>query len=167
MQDPGLILAERGQKRMGLITIWERSKNTTVVCAMSSGGLYASPMFIFPWSRMSPLLEKNGPPGSVYSCSKTGWINEELFVIWSKHFAQFIHASNNNKMLFILGNHSTHGSGEAYDICGEKGIVIVSLPPHTSHRLQPLNVVFYSPLKAHENQEHSKIYPLRCSRAIQ
>jgi len=106
-----------------------------------------------------PALRKNGPPGSVYSCSKTGWINEELFVIWLKHFAQFIHASNNNKILFFLGNHSTHCSGEAYDICGEKGIVIVSLPPHTSHRLQPLNVVFYSPLKAHENQEHSKNYP--------
>ena len=153
VQDPGLILAERGQKRVGSITSWERGKNITVVCAMSSGGLYAPPMFIFPRARMSPLLEKNGPPGSVYSCSKTGWINEELFVVWLKHFAQFTHASNDNKMLLILDNHSTHCSSEAYDICREKGIVMVSLPPHTSHRLQPLDVVFYSPLKTAYKRE--------------
>ncbi|XP_065561220.1 uncharacterized protein LOC136027698 [Artemia franciscana] len=149
VQDPGLILAEQGQKCAGSITSWERGKNITVVCAMSSRGLYAPPMFIFPRSRMSSVLEKkNGLPGSVYSCSKTTWINEELFVVWSKHFAQFTHASNDNKMLLILDNRSTHYSAEARDTCKEKGIVMVSLPPHTSHRFQPLDEVFYSPLKA-------------------
>jgi hypothetical protein len=33
-------------------------------------------------------------------------------------------------------------------ICKENGIVVVSIPPHTSHRLQPLDVTFYGPLKA-------------------
>ncbi|XP_039288428.1 uncharacterized protein LOC120352360 isoform X2 [Nilaparvata lugens] len=35
----------------------------------------------------------------------------------------------------------------------ENGIVMVSLPRHTSHRLQPLDVVFYSPLKAAYRRE--------------
>ena len=176
MQNPGLILAERGQKRVGPITIWEMSKNITVVCTMSSGGLYASPMLIFPRCHLSPLLEKNGPPGSVYSCSKTGWIYEELFVVWLKHFAQFTHAINDNKMIIILDNHSAHCSAETYDICRENGIVMVSLPPHTSHRLQPLDAIFYSPLKAAYKRECDlfiktrnfvKNNPLRCSRDIQ
>lgn len=38
VQDPGLILAERGQKRVGSISSWERGKNITVVCAMGTGG---------------------------------------------------------------------------------------------------------------------------------
>ena len=76
--------------------------------------------------------------GSMKNCSLFGL----------KNFAQFTHASHYNKMLLILDNHSTHCSAEAYDICREKWIVMVSLPPHKSHRLQPLDVVFYSPLKA-------------------
>nr|XP_023021874.1 uncharacterized protein LOC111510207 [Leptinotarsa decemlineata] len=60
VQDPGLILAERGQKRVGSITSWERGKNSTVVCAMSTGGSYVPPMFIFPRTRTSQLLEKMG-----------------------------------------------------------------------------------------------------------
>jgi len=51
-------------------------------------------------------------------------------------------------MIIILDNHSAHCSAETYDICRENGIVMVSLPPHTSHRLQPLDAIFYSPLKA-------------------
>ncbi|XP_074040373.1 uncharacterized protein [Leptinotarsa decemlineata] len=153
VQDPGLILAERGQKRVGSITSWERGKNITVVCAMSTGGSYVPPTFIFPRTRMSQLLEKNGPPGSIYGCSKTGWINEELFLTWLQHFAEFTHTSVENKMLLILDNHSTHCSAEAYAFCRENGVVMVSLPPHTSHRLQPLDVVFYSPLKSAYKRE--------------
>ncbi|XP_065578590.1 uncharacterized protein LOC136038999 [Artemia franciscana] len=56
-------------------------------------------------------------------------------------------------MLLILDHHPTHCSAEAYDICREKRIVIVSLPPHISHRLHPLDVVFYSPLKTAYKRE--------------
>lgn len=114
--------------------------------------MYVPPMFMFPRSHMSPLLEKNGLPGSVYNWSKTGWINEDLFLTWLKHFAELTHAREDNKMLLILDNHSTHCSAEAYNFCRENGIVMVSLPPHMSHRLQP-DVVFYSPLKAAYRRE--------------
>lgn len=63
---------------------------------------------------MSQLLKKNGPPGSIYGCPKTGWINEELFLTWLHNFAEFTHTSVENKMLLILDNHSTHCSAEAY-----------------------------------------------------
>lgn len=153
VQDPGSVLAEKGQKRVGSVTSWERGKNITVVCALSTGGQYVPPMFIFPRQRMSPLLGKNGPPGSIYHCSKSGWITEELFMIWLQHFSDFTHASTVNKMLLILDNHTTHCTLEAYDFCKERGIVMLSLPPHTSHRLQPLDVTFYSPLKAAYRRE--------------
>ncbi|KAI4466323.1 hypothetical protein MML48_3g00001809 [Holotrichia oblita] len=103
----------------------------------------------FPKDTYVPIVgKKNGPPGSIYKCSKTGWINEDLFRTWLKHFAQFVHVSVENKILLVLDNHSTHCSAEAYEFCRENGVIMVSLPPHTSHRLQPLDVVFCSPLKA-------------------
>ncbi|CAH4034246.1 unnamed protein product [Pieris brassicae] len=72
VQTPGKILAAKGQKRVGSITSWERGKNITLLCAMSSAGGYNPPMFIFPRKRMTPLLEKDGPAGALYKCSANG-----------------------------------------------------------------------------------------------
>ncbi|KAK9718232.1 hypothetical protein QE152_g23272 [Popillia japonica] len=40
-------------------------------------------------------------------------------------------------MLLVLDNHSTHCSAEAYEFCRENGVIMVPLPPDTSHRHQP------------------------------
>jgi hypothetical protein len=147
VQDPGLILAPKGQKRVGSITSWERGKNVTVVCTLSANSSLNPPMFIFPRQRMSHVLEKDVPSCAIYHCSKSGWINEDLFMVWLKHFAGHTSSSIENPVLFILDNHSSHCTLEAYKYCRENGIVVVPIPPHTSHRLQPLDVTCYGPLK--------------------
>lgn len=40
VQDPGTIIAEKGQKRVGSVTSYERGKNITVICAVSAAGSY-------------------------------------------------------------------------------------------------------------------------------
>ncbi|XP_069684802.1 uncharacterized protein [Periplaneta americana] len=87
VQEPETILAPKGQKRVGAATSAERGTHATVICAMSAAGNYIPPMFIYARKRMSPTLEKGGPPVALYSCSKNGWSNEELFLKWLKHFA--------------------------------------------------------------------------------
>ncbi|XP_050302777.1 uncharacterized protein LOC126740692 [Anthonomus grandis grandis] len=84
--DPGKVLAEKGQRRVGAVTSGERGRNISVMCAMSAAGNFVPPMFIFLRQRMTPLLEKDGPPGAFYTHSKNGWINEELFndFSWAK-----------------------------------------------------------------------------------
>nr|CAH7764118.1 unnamed protein product [Callosobruchus chinensis] len=44
-------------------------------------------------------------------------------------------------------NHSSHISLEAYRLCRSKFTHLVSLPPHTSDHLQPLDLTFFGPLK--------------------
>lgn len=51
---------------------------------------------------MTPLLEKGGPPGALYPNSKNGWINEELFVHWLKHFAAYAKPTQESSVLLIL-----------------------------------------------------------------
>lgn len=147
------ILAKKGQKQVGLISSAERGTNTTVVCCFSAAGFYIPPMFIFKRQRMTPLLEKDGPPGALYTCSKSGWITEELFVKWLEHFQKTTKCSSAEPVLLVLDNHSSHVSLCAYNFCKANGIVMVSLPPHTSHRIQPLDVVFFGPLKKAINRE--------------
>ncbi|KAJ8948869.1 hypothetical protein NQ318_013523 [Aromia moschata] len=50
-------------------------------------------------------------------------------------------------------NHESHISLEVYYLAKENGIDMISLPPHTSHQTQPLDISFYGPLKtAYINQ---------------
>lgn len=56
-------------------------------------------------------------------------------------------------MLLIVDNHYSHRSLEAYDFCHRNGIVMLSFPPHTSHKLQPLDLTFSGPLKKAFNTE--------------
>ncbi|KAJ8945555.1 hypothetical protein NQ318_020401 [Aromia moschata] len=153
VQKPAKILAPKGQKQVGSVISWERGKNVTVVCAVSASGQFVSPMFIFPRARMNPQLMRDGPIGAVYRCSKNGWINEELFFDWIKHFHQHVKSSEKDPVLLILDNHGSHISLEIYAYCRSNGIVMVSLPPHTSHRLQPLDLTFFGPLKNALNRE--------------
>lgn len=153
VQKPGKILGPKGQKQVGAMISWERGKNITVVCAFNASGSYIPPMFIYPRKRMSPLLERGGPAGAIYKCSHNGWTNEELFLEWLRHFSQSVKPTNDEPVLLILDNHGSHISLPSYEFCRKNYIHIVSIPPHTSHRLQPLDISFFGPLKNAFNRE--------------
>lgn len=150
---PSKIIAPKGQKQVGAATSWERGKNVTVCCCMSAIGHFIPPMFIFPRIRMTPALERGGPPGSVYTCSKSGWMMEDLFLDWLKHFVAHTRPSVEDVVLLILDNHGSHISLAIYDYCRENGVLMLSLPPHTSHRTQPLDLTFFGPLKLQYHRE--------------
>ena len=50
-------------------------------------------------------------------------------------------------ILSILDGHCSHKSLDVIEKCRENHIHLLTLPPHTSHRMQPLNVSFFWPLK--------------------
>nr|CAH7712938.1 unnamed protein product [Callosobruchus chinensis] len=113
-------------------------------------------MLIYPQKRMSPALQRNGPIGALYACSTNGWINSELFVEWLKHFEKNVNPTETNPVLLILDNHSSHISLEAYRLCRSQFIHMVSLPPHTSDHLQPLDLTFFGPLKNQLYREYDQ-----------
>jgi hypothetical protein len=46
VQEPGSILAPKGQKRVGSVTSWEWGKNVTAMCVMNASDCFIPPMFI-------------------------------------------------------------------------------------------------------------------------
>lgn len=69
------------------------------------------------------------------------------FYLSIQHFQKQVNATPENPVLLLLGNHDSHISIQVVNFCKEKGIHLVTFPPHCSHRLQPLDVSVYSPLK--------------------
>lgn len=90
---------------------------------------------------------RDGPIGSIGAGNASGWMQEKEFVQLLKHFQQHTNSSMSHKVLLLLDNHSSHISIHALDFCKENGIVVLSFPPHCSHRLQPLDRSVYGPFK--------------------
>lgn len=148
---PPKIVALRGLKQVGKLTSAERGKTITVVCCFNAAGNYIPPAMIFPRKNMVDRLLKGAPPGSIGLTSKSGWINEDIFILWLKHFVRHVRPSVEQKHVIILDGHASHKTLYAIDIARENGVVLMCLPPHTTHRLQPLDLVFYGPLKTAYN----------------
>lgn len=147
------ILAPKGQKQVGMAVSGERGTTTTVVCAFSASGKYIPPFFIFKRKRMNPQLLRGGNANMVAAVSDSGWINENLFVDWVHHFISYAKPTVAEPILLILDNHESHVSLGSYLLCRQNGIILLSLPPHTSHRMQPLDLTYFGPLKTAYNKE--------------
>lgn len=95
-------------------------------------------MFIFPRIRYKEHFITGAPQGSVGTSTRSGWINEDTFADFLEHLVQHTNCSSDHPMLLNLDNHEAHISLRGVDIAKKKGIVLFTLPPHTSHLLQPL-----------------------------
>ncbi|XP_047108578.1 uncharacterized protein LOC124777278 [Schistocerca piceifrons] len=144
VQKPERILAPKGVKQIGGATSWESGKNVTVICCFSAAGSYIPPTFIFPRKRMSNLLSKGGPVGAMYGCSVNGWSNESLFFELIQHIQNNVKSTIDDPVLLILDNHSSHVSIDIFEFCKKHSIFTVTIPPHNSHKLQPLDVTSFS-----------------------
>ena len=83
-----------------------------------------------------------------FAVSKKGWTNEDLGLSWlSKVFEPTTRSkAGHSKRLLIVDGHSSHVNMKFIDYCDEHNILLGILPPHSTHRLQPLDVAIFSPL---------------------
>lgn len=149
---PRKIIARKGAKQVGKITSGEKGKTVTTVCCMSAGGTFVPPMLIFPRKNMSQSLLNGAPVGTIGCASPNGWIDAEIFLKWLHHFISHVKPSPTDKHLLVLDGHCSHKTMQVIDLARENGIDILVLPPHTTHRLQPLDTVFYKPLSDNYNK---------------
>ena len=139
---------------MGALSSAERGQLVTVEICMSASGYYIPPMFIYPRVRMKPELMDQAPPGAIVEAHKSGWMQSDIFVKWFKHFCQCCNPTADKPVLLILDGHKTHTQNlEFINMARERSVVVLCLPPHCSHRLQPLDVAFMKPLMIYYAQE--------------
>lgn len=76
-----------------------------------------------------------------------GWMIRELFLQVMKNFVQYPHSSKENECLFIYDNHESHLDPQVISNTKENDVIIVTIQPHCSSKLQPLSVELYKSLK--------------------
>ena len=82
---------------------------------------------------------------------QNAWMTRWLFESWISHFLEYLKAGpgidHSNRHLLILDGHNSHVTLEVVKISMQSGLDIISFPSHTSHALQPLDVVCFKPFK--------------------
>ena len=120
---------------MGSITSGKRGQLVTVVYTIGASGNVLLPMFIFPRVNYHDDFIRASPNGSIGCCTKTGWMNEDIFVDYLQHIIHHTRCTPEHKILLILDNHQSHVSLRVVDIAKANGIDLFTLPPHCSHCL--------------------------------
>ncbi|KAF2885597.1 hypothetical protein ILUMI_20581 [Ignelater luminosus] len=57
-----------------------------------------------------------------------------------RHFIKMISSTKENPTLVITDNHESHLASEVLNIAKENGVILRTIPPHTSHKLQTLDL---------------------------
>lgn len=147
VQRPNKIVAQKGIKQVGAVTSAERGRLVTVAVAINAQGGHIPPFFVFPLKRYQDHMIREGPIGSAGAGNASGWMQEAEFLLFLEHFKKQVKPTIDQKCLLLLDNHVSHVSIYALDFCKNNGIVLLSFPPHCTHRLQPLDRAVFGPFK--------------------
>ena len=100
VRKPDRIIGRRGTKQLGAITSAERGTLITVVGTISASGNSIPPYFIFPRVKFQRHFFYGAPPGSKGDANPSGWITEEHFLDFLKHFVEHVRAPTKNLAFF-------------------------------------------------------------------
>lgn len=151
VHNPPNIIGQKGLKQIGQVTSGERGVLVTACCFINAMGNSVPPYLIFPRVHFKDRMLTGGPPGIGGGASKSGWVNSLLFIDILKHFHKFVKSTAESPVLLIFDNHESHISIGSLEFCKNHGIILLTLPPHTSGKLQPLDKTVYKSLKTNFN----------------
>ncbi|XP_058805227.1 uncharacterized protein LOC131672183 [Phymastichus coffea] len=151
----GRVITLKGTRRVGKVEAAERGTMITMALTVDANGNSLPPFFLYPRKNMQSCYLDNATSGTDALANGSGWMDQPSFLRYMRHFIAFAKPTPASPVLLLLDNHSSHLSVEALDLAVENGVHILSFPPHCSHRLQPLDVSVFGPVKT--------FYKLQCS----
>ena len=121
------------------------------VCETISGdGVALPPMIIIPGviHQESWYMTTRIPGDYLMATSESGYNNDDLTIKWLAHFERFSAKRQEGVYrLLLLDGFGLHCTKQFLDYCDQYKIIAFCLPRHSSHLLQPLDVVVFQPYK--------------------
>lgn len=127
-----------------------RGATTTVISCGSAIGTALPPFFIFKGKRLMAELLEGSLPGTQATVSDSGWSNSLIFKKYlQEHFLKYAHRGENaeDPILIMYDGHASHVGQPVVEWARQHNIILMVIPPHTSHFLQPLDVGIFGPMK--------------------
>ena len=130
------------------ITAGEKGETSTCLSCINAGGGYGPNLIIFKGKRMKADWLFGAPENAFLRMSDNGWINTELFTEWGKFFLRSLPKDDPRPYLLLVDGHSSHVYNiEFLNLMKANNVCVFSLPPHTTHYLQPADRALFKSLK--------------------
>ena len=143
--DPRLkkVYVAKGKRDAYLKNATEGKACYSVLVCGSAAGEVMPPFTVFKGKNLYKQWMNGGPKGATYGCSPSGWMTDDNFEAWLK--TQFVKVVQNKPkpILLLFDGHNSHLTLGSVQTAIENQIILLCLPPHTSHRLQPCDVNFF------------------------
>ena len=113
-------------------------------------------------------MAEEAVPGCTIGMTENGWNSQEQGLGWLEHFERYTRRTeqwqalneeddddldSNGYRLLIMDGHINHINLEFVQFREDYRIIPICLPPHTTHLLQPLDLVIFSLLKRAYSQK--------------
>jgi hypothetical protein len=131
----------------------------TLIQGACTDGSLIPPFIIMKGKEFNQAWFYQGLPSTwTFSVSTNGWTTNQIGLQWIQHFEKHTRAkTTGSKRLLILDNHDSHTTLEFRTFCEDKNIVLLWMPPHSSHLLQPLDVGCFGPLKTAFSKQNQNL----------
>lgn len=141
-------LSTRGAKNVYNISDNEK-ECLTVLLGCNAKGECPPAMILYRYERVPSHISTSVPKSITMGASKSGWMSSEIFYRYmTETFLPWTQLQNIPfPILVFLDGHASHLTLPLCEFCNENKIILVALPPNSTHILQPLDVGVIFPLK--------------------
>jgi hypothetical protein len=124
-------------------------ESVTCIEAVNASGDSIPPAVILPGVQIFESWVDNNLDGdTLLAVSATGYTDDLIGLRWLHHFDQLTKKRQKGlHRLLLMDGHGSHVTYEFIDYCDQNQIIPFCLPPHSTHLLQPLDLVVFSPYK--------------------
>ncbi len=141
------VFIQKSEKNAYLRAAGAGKTSYSVLFCISAAGNICPPFVVYKGKNLYQTWTNGGPDGTSYGVTTSGWMEDVVFEEWfTKHYLNWASAFKKPCILFLDG-HGSHLTYKVVKAAQENQIIMISLPPHTSHAPQPCDVAFFCPLK--------------------
>ena len=107
-----------------------------------------SPYIVYKGKNLYEAWSTGGPDGACYTTSEKGWMEGPQFLVWfSKLFLTNTEDVSGKPQILIFNGHLSRLSYALVQKAIENNVVLLRLPAHLTHLLQPFDRAVFRPVK--------------------
>ncbi len=141
------VIVEKGIRNCYQVSSPSKEQIAMMVCAFANGNVFP-PLHFYPGQQINSQWTQDSVPEADFSVTDKVWMETDVFYGWiANRFLNQIPSLR--PIVLLLGGHESLIDIHVSKIWAKNKVLLFCLPPNCFHVLQPLDVGFFSSLKAH------------------
>lgn len=132
---PPKVVCPKGTRSLSAVAKDDRRHVSAMVCANAAGDVMKT-MLLYPKSFKKCEKEAAGWEDAVMRFGDSAYMDDDAWVAWTKMFVK----ETGGNCVLVLDQHKTRYNMQGLAILADAKVALLTLPAHTTHALQPLDV---------------------------